>query len=72
MGEVVGILFIVIVIPLWIIFHYVTKWKTSKGLTAEDEKIMQDLWDSARRMESRINTLETILDEERSGWRKRT
>jgi phage shock protein B len=71
MADVFGIIFLTVIVPLWIIFHYITKWKTSKGLTNEDEKILQDLWESARRMESRINTLETILDEERPDWRKK-
>lgn len=72
MGELLVILFLTIVAPLWIIFHYITKWKQSKGLTGEDEKMLQELWESAQRMESRINALETILEEERPGWRSKT
>jgi phage shock protein B len=71
MGDTLAIVFMTVVVPTWIVFHYITKWKTSKGLTSEDERILQDLWESARRMETRINTLETILDEERPGWRKK-
>ncbi|HLF31533.1 MAG TPA: envelope stress response membrane protein PspB [Xanthomonadales bacterium] len=71
MGEVIPILFITICLPLWIIFHYVTKWKTSKGLSAEDEKMLSEVWESANRMEDRIVTLERILDIESPGWRKR-
>jgi phage shock protein B len=72
MSELFGILFLVIVAPLIIILHYVTKWKTSKRLSNEDEKMLEDLWESAQRMESRINALETILDNEVADWRKRT
>jgi phage shock protein B len=72
MSELFGILFLVIVAPLIIILHYVTKWKTSKGLSNEDEKMLEELWDSAQQMESRINALETILDNEVADWRKRT
>ncbi|MFK7887767.1 MAG: envelope stress response membrane protein PspB [Gammaproteobacteria bacterium] len=72
MTEVFGILFLTIVAPLIIVLHYVTKWKTSKGLSNEDEKMLEELWDSAQQMESRINTLETILDNEVADWRKRT
>jgi len=72
MGEVIPILFITICLPLWIIFHYVTKWKTSKGLSAEDEKMLSEVWESANRMEDRIVTLERILDIESPGWRKRS
>ena len=40
MSELIPILAITVCAPLWIIFHYITKMKTSKGLTAEDEKML--------------------------------
>ena len=70
MIEAIPILLVTICLPLWIIFHYKTKWKTSKGLTAEDEKMLSEVWDSANRMEDRINTLERILDVESPNWRR--
>ena len=72
MPDVIPVLFITVVVPLWIIFHYITKIKTSKGLTAEDEKMLSEVWDSANKMEERINTLERILDIEAPDWRRRT
>lgn len=71
MGEVIAILFVTIVLPLVIVLHYVTKWKEAKGLTNEDEKLLEEIWESAQKMESRINALETILDEQAPDWRKR-
>ncbi len=71
MSEVLPILFLTICLPLWIIFHYVTKMKTSKGLTAEDEKMLSEIWESTNRMEERIKTLERILDIEAPNWRSR-
>jgi len=70
MGEAIPILFLTIVLPLWIIFHYVTKWKMSKGLSPEDEKMLSEVWESTNRMEERITTLERILDIESPNWRK--
>ena len=64
MGEVFGILFVVLILPLIIVMHYVTKWKATKGLSNEDESMLEDLWQNAQTMQSRINTLETILDDE--------
>ncbi len=64
------IIFLAIVAPLWIIFHYMTRWRTSKTLSGEDEKMLQELWQSAARMEERIRTLERILDTEAKGWRE--
>ncbi|MEJ2384184.1 MAG: envelope stress response membrane protein PspB [Xanthomonadales bacterium] len=70
MGETIAILLVTICLPLLIIFHYVTKWKTSKGLTPEDEKMLSEIWESVNRMEDRINTLERILDIESPNWRR--
>ncbi|VAW07036.1 Phage shock protein B [hydrothermal vent metagenome] len=67
--ETLGILFMVVVAPLMIIFHYVTKWKQSTTLTSEDEKILTEMWDSAERIEARIQNIERILDAESPDWR---
>ena len=56
--------------PVWIVFHYITKIKTSKGLTPEDEKMLSEVWESTNRMEDRIRTLERILDIEAPTWRQ--
>ncbi|VAV99082.1 hypothetical protein MNBD_ALPHA06-2207 [hydrothermal vent metagenome] len=70
MMEVFGILLLVIVAPVWISFHYLTKWREQKGLSADDEHMLEDLWRSAKRMEDRILSLEAILDAEQPNWRK--
>lgn len=69
---VLAVLFLTIVAPIWIIFHYLTRWRTSRSLSAEDERMLAELWDSAQRMEGRITSLEKILDAEAPGWRTRT
>jgi phage shock protein B len=68
---VLGILFLVIVAPIWIIFHYMTLWRSARRLSGEDEKALGDLWQSAKRMEARIDALEKVLDAEAPGWRMR-
>jgi phage shock protein B len=65
------ILFMVIVFPLMVIMHYTTKWKSTKGLTDEEQKTLEDLWQDSMRMDSRLNALETILDDEIPDWRKK-
>jgi phage shock protein B len=72
MGEIIPLLFITLCLPLWIILHYMTKWKMSKGLSPEDEKMLSEVWESTNRMEERINTLERILDIEAPSWRRRS
>lgn len=71
MFEAIPILIVTICLPLWIIFHYSFKMKTAKGLTAEDEKMLTDIWESTKKMEDRIQTLERILDIESPSWRQR-
>jgi phage shock protein B len=68
---VLGIIFLTVVAPIWIIAHYVTHWRASRRLSAGDEKALGELWQIAQRMEGRIQTLERILDNEAPGWRMR-
>jgi phage shock protein B len=68
---VLGIIFLVVVAPIWIIFHYITLWRGARRLSGEDEKALGDLWQSAKRMEARIDALEKVLDAEAPGWRMR-
>lgn len=67
-----AILFLVIVAPLWLLLHYVTRWRSTRTLSAENERMLVELWESARRMEERVAALETILDAEAPHWRART
>ncbi|WP_262693736.1 envelope stress response membrane protein PspB [Kordiimonas aquimaris] len=69
--DVIPILLTVVVAPLWIIFHYVTKWKQMKGITPEDEASLGDLRSTADRLEDRIRTMERIMDDEVPDWRSR-
>lgn len=64
------VLLVVVVAPIWIIAHYATRWRQTRMLSSEDEKMLAELWGSVDRMESRINTLERILDAEVADWRK--
>jgi phage shock protein B len=64
---VVGMLFIGL--P-WLIFHYVTKWKTQGSLTREDENLLDELHDMARRLDDRMGTIERIMTAENPNWRQ--
>lgn len=68
---ILGILLLTVVAPIWIVAHYVTRWRTSRKLSSEDERALGELWQSARRMEGRIEQLERVLDAEAPGWRTR-
>ncbi len=64
---VVGMLFIGL--P-WLVFHYITKWKSAASLTGEDEKLLDELHDLARRLDDRMVTIERIMAAENPGWRQ--
>ncbi|MEQ9607968.1 MAG: envelope stress response membrane protein PspB [Kiloniellaceae bacterium] len=68
--TVLGILFLAVVAPIWIIAHYTTRWKATKALSSDEEQLLEELWKNSERMEQRINALERILDAEVTDWRK--
>lgn len=70
-GFVLAVLFMTVVAPLWIIFHYITKWRAQRGLSAQDERLLAELWDIANRLEGRIHALERVLDAESPNWRNK-
>jgi phage shock protein B len=53
----------------WMIFHYITKWKSQATLTREDEDLLDALHDLARRCDERLSTVERIMTAENPGWR---
>lgn len=57
-ATVVAILFIGL--P-WLVLHYVTKWKQAPKMTDEDEKLLDEMYLLARRLEERLNTVERIV-----------
>lgn len=53
----------------WIILHYITKWKQAKVLTVDDENLLDDLHDTARRLEERLVTIERIMAADNPNWK---
>jgi len=65
------VVFLVIVVPIWLILHYATRNSANKRLTTKDEALLEDLHESARKMEERIHNLERILDADSPEWRNK-
>jgi phage shock protein B len=65
------IVFLVIVAPLWILMHYRSKQRTRSELSEDERQALDLLQVRAERMAERIETLESILDDETPGWRGR-
>ena len=53
----------------WIILHHITKWKTAATLTREDENLLDELHDTARRLDDRMDTIERILAADNPNWK---
>ncbi len=67
MGEMITfliIVFLTIIAPLFIVLHFVTKWKQTREISRDDEQMLEDLWMLSQRLEERLITLEKILDDE--------
>ena len=45
----------------WLILHYMTKWKTAPTLTSNDEALLDELYQLARRLEDRMETVERLV-----------
>ena len=67
--PIIGIVVTLLGLP-WLIFHYVTKWKTAGRLTGGDEKLLDELYDAARRMDDRLCSIERIMTAENPNWKQ--
>lgn len=59
----VAIVSIFVVLP-WMFLHYFAKARSSGRLSDDEERMLEDLWRSARTMERRIETIERLVDAE--------
>ena len=67
--PVVAIVTLFIGLP-WLVFHYITRWKTAATLSGSDEKLLDELHDAARRLDDRLQTIERIMTAENPNWRQ--
>jgi phage shock protein B len=57
----------IVIVPIivlglpWIIFHYVTKWKTAATITNDDETLLDELYQLAKRLDERMDTVERLV-----------
>ena len=61
MGEEIFIVPVVVLGLPWIIFHYVTKWKTAATITNDDETLLDELYQLAKRLDERMDTVERLV-----------
>ncbi|MCW1402578.1 envelope stress response membrane protein PspB [Novosphingobium sp. MW5] len=53
----------------WIIFHYITKWKTAATLTTGDEALLEELYQVAKRLDARMDTVERLVASDNPDFR---
>ena len=59
--EALPFLLILFVALPWIILHYVTKWKTAATITNDDEVLLEELYNLAKRLDERMDTVERLV-----------
>ena len=57
---VLAIIAIFIGLP-WMVLHYMTKWKTAPTITADDEVLLEELYNLAKRLDERMDTVERLV-----------
>lgn len=60
-SEIIIVPVLFIALP-WLIMHYMTKWKTAATLTTDDESLLEELYQLARRLEDRMDTVERLVE----------
>ena len=64
------ILFVLVVLPIWVTMHYRGKDKRMNSLSESEREELLLLTQQTERMQQRIESLETILDEQTPDWRR--
>ena len=71
LGTLTVVLLLIIAVPLFIVLHFVTKWKQTREISKDDEQLLEDMWQLSLRLEERLETLEKILDDDMPSWRNK-
>jgi phage shock protein B len=53
----------------WLVLHYATQWRRARGLSIEDERLLDEMHDLARRLDDRLQTIERIVAADNPNWR---
>ena len=69
MGEEIFIIPVLFLGLPWIIFHYITKWKTAATITVDDEQLLEELYQLAKRLDERMDTVERLVASDNPDFR---
>lgn len=59
--DVVVVMSILFIGLPWIILHYITRWKTAATITTDDEVLLEELYNLAKRLDERMDTVERLV-----------
>jgi phage shock protein B len=45
----------------WVVLHYMTRWKTAATITSDDEVLLEELYNLAKRLDERMDTVERLV-----------
>ncbi|MFD2177402.1 envelope stress response membrane protein PspB [Veronia pacifica] len=63
--------FVVFVLPIWLVLHYKSKRQVGQGLSTDEFDTLHSLTKKAEALQTRVHSLERILDVEAPEWRER-
>lgn len=66
--ELIALLGTVVGLP-WLLLHYITKWKTAATITTDDEVLLDELYQLARRLDERMDTVERLVAADNADYR---
>lgn len=52
----------------WVVLHYMTKWKTAATITVDDEVLLEELYNLAKRLDERMDTVERLVASDDPGF----
>lgn len=55
----------------WVILHHITKWKTAATITTGDEDLLEELYQLAKRLDERMDTVERLASSDNPGFNPR-
>ena len=53
----------------WLFLHYSSKFRAAKGISEQDEQLLDDLYTSARRLDARLESIERIIAADNPNWK---
>ena len=62
-----AVIFLILAVPLIVVVRLMRNKQSASRLSEEDSKIVQDLYQGLKKMENRIDSLETILMDREKG-----